>query len=148
MSKNNFQDVVNMHHYFGIEIKYTPAHMSSAQLKERSDFLQEELDEFKAAVAQQDMCEMADALIDIVVVAMGTAAMMGLPWDSLWDDVLRANMAKQRGVGKRGYAVDLIKPKNWVPPQTMYHLLMAGYHPSYRELIVQHEEKRLCQQDA
>ena len=144
MSKDNFSDVVNMHRFFGIEIQDTPTHISSTQLKERSDFLQEELDEFKAAMAQQDMCEMADALIDIVVVAMGTAAKMGLPWDSLWDDVLRANMAKQRGVGKRGYAVDLIKSKNWVPPQTMYHLLMAGYHPSYRESIVQQKELDLC----
>lgn len=142
MSKDNFSDVVNMHRFFGIPINSTPTHIPTAQLVERSNFIQEELNEFCEAMSTQDMPEMADALVDIVVVAMGTAAMMGLPWDKLWDDVLRANMAKQRGVGKRGHAIDLIKPIDWVPPQTMYHLLMAGYKPRTRELI-QEEESRL-----
>jgi predicted HAD superfamily Cof-like phosphohydrolase len=53
--------------------------------------------------------------------------MMGLPWDELWDDVHRANMAKERGVGKRGHAVDCVKPVGWTPPKTEKILQQAGY---------------------
>lgn len=75
----------------------------------------------------QDIDEQADALIDLVYVAKGTAVMMGLPWDMLWDDVQRANMSKEAGVGKRGHLVDCIKPPGWVPPQTHEILQLAGY---------------------
>ena len=46
--------------------------------------------------------------------------MMGLPWPQLWDEVQRANMAKERakhaGESKRGSALDVVKPEGWVPP--------------------------------
>ena len=41
-------------------------------------------------------CDHYDALIDLTYVAMGTAYMMGLPWQDLWDEVQRANMSKVR----------------------------------------------------
>jgi hypothetical protein len=53
--------------------------------------------------------------------------MMGLPWKELWDDVQRANMTKVRGVGKRGHAVDCIKPEGWIPPRTKEILEDWGY---------------------
>lgn len=42
---------------------------------------------------------------------------MGLPWQDLWDEVQRANMAKERGpTDKRGHSLDVRKPLGWEPP--------------------------------
>ena len=55
--------------------------------------------------------------------------MMGLPWQELWDDVQRANMAKERGTTKRGNVVDVMKPAGWQPPKTQEILVSHGYDP-------------------
>ena len=85
---------------------------------ERAAFMQEELDEFKRGAVQADLAEMADALIDLVYVVKGTAIEMGLPWEELWMDVQRANMAKVIGQTKRGIKIDVAKPPGWKGPQT------------------------------
>jgi hypothetical protein len=63
---------------------------------------------------------LADALVDIVYVAMGTAYMMGLPWQQLWDEVQRSNMDKVRASdasqSKRKNSLDVVKPQGWVGP--------------------------------
>lgn len=104
-----------------------PHHVSMRKLVERYDFMLEELHEFLTAIESQNMAELADALVDLVYVAKGTANLMGLPWAQLWDDVHRANMAKERGVGKRGNLVDCVKPDGWQPPKTEAILHTAGY---------------------
>jgi predicted HAD superfamily Cof-like phosphohydrolase len=96
-------------------------------MKERIDFLVEELTELQNGAEHHLIAEVADALVDLVYVAKGTAVMMGLPWQELWDDVHRANTAKERGIGKRGHKIDLIKPAGWHPPQTLKVLSKAGY---------------------
>jgi hypothetical protein len=101
--------------------------LTRRKLQERIECMQEELDEFKNAVFNQDFAEQADALIDLVYFAKGTAVMMGLPWDKLWDDVQRANMEKVRGVGKRGHAVDMVKPEGWQGPNGLKILTDRGF---------------------
>lgn len=155
---SEIRDVEKFHKKFGIMTADLPRHITHRKLKERLEFLFEELFEFASGcgfvvsangypigvkqtehitpiefmdVDEQDMPEMADALIDLVYVAKGTAVMMGLPWKELWDDVQRANMEKVRGVGKRGHAVDCIKPEGWVPPQTAAVLKDNGYVVEY-----------------
>jgi predicted HAD superfamily Cof-like phosphohydrolase len=127
LTYDEFEDVRACHKKFGILEARTPAKLADGLAKERIDFLQEELNEFREAVETGDIEGQADALIDLVYVAKGTAVMMGLPWEKLWDDVQRANMEKVRGVGKRGHAVDLVKPAGWKPPQTGRILQEAGY---------------------
>ena len=104
-----------------------PTHLTKRKLYERLECLQEEVNEFKAAIETQDLTEQADALVDLVYFAKGTANMLGLPWAQLWDDVHTANMAKKRGVVKRGHQVDCIKPVGWTPPQTLLILNISGY---------------------
>lgn len=104
-----------------------PVHLTKRKLRERLECMQEELQEFEEGLVRQDMEEMADALVDLVYFAKGTAMMMGLPWEELWDDVHAANMEKVPGVGKRGHQVDCIKPLGWIPPQTRAILLDHGY---------------------
>jgi len=127
---DELEDVRLFQKKFG-QLNFTiPGHLTKRKLKERSDFLQEELDEFKQACQSQDLALQADALIDLVYVAKGTAVMLGLPWETLWDDVQRANMEKVPGKTHRGHLVDAMKPPGWVGPRTMEILLTTGYQPN------------------
>lgn len=76
-----------------------------------------------------DLAGQADALVDLVYVALGTAVMMGLPWQELWSDVHAANLRKVRGRTKRDMPLDLMKPEGWVGPQTASILGHHGWKP-------------------
>lgn len=64
--------------------------------------------------------EALDALVDIVVFALGTVERMGFAkaWYDAWNAVHKANMAKVVGPNsKRGsFKLDLQKPVGWKPP--------------------------------
>jgi len=122
-----FKDVKDFHEKFGFLIGATPQHLTKRKLRQRRDFMAEELGEFTEALESQDLAEMADALVDLVYVALGTAVSLGLPWDKLWADVHRANMAKVRGMTARGYGADVKKPPGWVPPEGLAILKANGY---------------------
>lgn len=122
------QDIIDLNKKFGFILNKNPTHLPQAILMRRFNFIQEELDEFLLAAKQQNMEEMADALVDIVYVAIGTAVMMGLPWDEMWDEVQRANMTKEKGRTHRGHDDDLVKPKWWVGPQHKQILSAHGYN--------------------
>lgn len=117
-------------HY--LQLGYAPADgaprvLPRERMAERIAFLAEELHELEDAVAGGDLAGMADALVDLVVVALGTASQMRLPWPECWDEVLRANRAKVPGVGKRGMTLDLIKPPGWRAPDHGPILARHGY---------------------
>ena len=118
-------DVRDFHEKFDLLLGMQPRHLTRRKLQERIECLQEELTEFIEACDKQDLAAQADALIDLVYFAKGTAVMLGLPWRDLWDDVQRANMAKVRGETKRGHKVDVCKPAGWQGPQT--RLILEGY---------------------
>jgi predicted HAD superfamily Cof-like phosphohydrolase len=88
----------------------------------RINFMQEELREFVEATDRRDIVEAADALVDLVYVALGTAHMMHIPFDACWQEVQRSNMDKVRANGaadplsKRKHALDVVKPEGWKPP--------------------------------
>lgn len=88
----------------------------------RLGFLLEELEEFNRAWARGTLADAADALCDLVYVALGTAHLMGLPFDRCWDEVQRANLSKVRAEGaddprsKRRHHLDIVKPVDFVPP--------------------------------
>jgi predicted HAD superfamily Cof-like phosphohydrolase len=126
-----YLDVKRFHEKFGLLAFDTPGHLTDRKLRERVDCMMEELQEFNDACVAQDLAKMADALIDLVYFAKGTAVMMGLPWAELWDDVQRANMGKVRGVQIRQghvHLVDMIKPPGWQGPRTEEILAAAGYN--------------------
>lgn len=79
----------------------------------------EEVAEFKLAAARYDIAETADALIDLVYFALGRLIELGLSPSMVFEEVHKANMAKQRGeLSKRPGAMghDAIKPEGWKPP--------------------------------
>lgn len=112
-----FDDVAEFHHQvLGIE-STAPTWETPNSLDERYEFMREELEEFGEAVNAEDMVKAADALADLVYVALGTAHQMGLPFDEIWAAVHKANMQKMRGIGKRGMVYDAVKPPEWVGPE-------------------------------
>lgn len=139
----NFEDVVEFHDKFDLGIRTSPGHLTRRKLQERIDFMQEELNEFIEGANTQDLSEQADALIDLVYVAMGTAHMLGLPWKQLWDDVHRANMAKVRGIGKRGNLNDCIKPADWTPPMTTTILVHNGYSLESQKYVAEYRDDKI-----
>lgn len=121
--------VAEMHRKFGLGEATKPTLKGTQPLVERLHCLEEELKELRDAMADNDLPGIADALVDLVVFAKGTAVQLGLPWAALFDDVMRANMAKVRGVGKRGHKVDLVKPEGWQGPETEEILRTYGWKP-------------------
>lgn len=109
--------IVIMHEHYGLRAPSTPRQLDQETHDYRVKFLHEELQEYIEAETLEDKI---DALVDLVVVAMGTAHMHGFDWSSHWNEVHRANMQKERctdaSQSKRGSALDLIKPEGWVGP--------------------------------
>jgi hypothetical protein len=60
----------------------------------RQKMLDSEVQELRDAVAARDLTGIADALADIVYVAIGTAVTYGLPFDAILAEVHRSNMTK------------------------------------------------------
>jgi len=91
-----------------------------AFLKFRIGFLQEELDETREAHVVRDAEEIVDGLIDLCVVAIGTLDAFGVDPYKAWDEVLKANMAKEVGVKPTRPnplgVPDLVKPEGWEAP--------------------------------
>jgi len=94
-----------------------PTIVSDVFAIERFRFMTEELEEFLDSAIKADIVGTADALADIIYVALGTAHQMGLPFQAIWEHVHRANMRKVKGDTKRGNKVDAMKPEGWVPPE-------------------------------
>ena len=117
---DEMEDVRAFYEKFQQPMSITPTTnlVTPTRIAERAAFMQEELNEFNQGAVTNDLAAMADALIDLVYVAKGTAIEMGLPWEELWQDVQRANMAKVIGTTHRGIKIDVAKPPGWVGPHT------------------------------
>tara|TARA_Y100000356_G_C11112050_1_gene210150 strand:+ start:192 stop:602 length:411 start_codon:yes stop_codon:yes gene_type:complete len=107
---------------FGIKFavnKLTPD-LKKEYLEFRINFLEEELDELKKAFQEEKGEDVVDALIDLVVVALGTLDSFDVDIDKAWFRVHFANMKKELGVNKSRKNIfnlpDLIKPKSWKEP--------------------------------
>lgn len=121
MSQDWVKDVHDMHEKFGFHgtvATFTPEQMRQL-LDHRHEFLKEEMRELAEAIEARDGHGVADALVDICVVAIGTMDLFDLPSNEYWDEVHDANMAKERGVkpGRKSVmGMDLRKPEGWVAP--------------------------------
>lgn len=112
------EDVKNFHSNFLVPMADSPSLLDRQAHDFRLDFLKEEVREFEEG---QTIHDKADALVDLVYVALGTALMMGLPWAKLWATVHERNMAKRLAKpdgsdSKRKNPLDVVKPPGWYPP--------------------------------
>jgi len=116
MTDRMWRDVESFHAKFHITPRFaipTPlGAFPGATGRERVRHLGEELDELRKACANGDVAKQADALADLIYVALGTALMMGLPWTQVWDAVHAANMRKVDATGPKQVA----KPAGWQDP--------------------------------
>lgn len=121
-------DVRAFHERFNIRPRMalpTPVHaLPSSAGAQRVGHLVEELKEFMEAVRAGDLTGQADALADLVYVALGTAIMMGVPWNAVWDEVHAANMRK--AVGLEPEKQGIVKPAGWVGPDVAGAIARAG----------------------
>ncbi len=114
------KDITDFHEKFsnGYEgpPRELPAHLSHFRIK----FLREELEEYELAVQAGDLVKQADALLDLIYVALGTKYLQGFPINQIWDLVHQANMKKVRATkveqSTRGSLFDVVKPVGWTAP--------------------------------
>lgn len=118
-----FTQVGEFRKKMGLPVSDTPHLLSGNETMYFSRFILEELSEFMKANEEGTLVDAADALVDMIYVAMGMAHAMGLPYDELFPVVHQANMAKQPANevirSMRGSQYDVVKPLNWEPPEPM-----------------------------
>ena len=96
-----------------------------AQFKMYLGLIQEEFKELQVAVENNDQLETLDALIDILVVTIGTIHSMGADAEGAWKEVMRTNFAKiDKDTGKVRKREDgkVLKPLGWTAPDLKPYL--------------------------
>ncbi len=82
--------------------------------------IEEEAKELSVAINNHDKVETLDALIDILVVTVGTIHSMGADAEGAWKEVMATNFAKiDKDTGKVRKREDgkVLKPLGWVAPE-------------------------------
>jgi predicted HAD superfamily Cof-like phosphohydrolase len=89
-------DVAEFHRTFHLPVLENPQIPGPDRCALRVNLLQEELDEFKDAIAAGDITAVADALADIQYVLSGAILEFGLApkFKALFEEVQRSNMSK------------------------------------------------------
>ena len=66
----------------------------------------------------ENFTHLADGIIDSVYVLLHAANSLGIPFDLVWDEVHRSNMAKlwEDGKARRREDGKILKPPGWTPP--------------------------------
>ena len=99
----NFEKVGLFMKTFGQEVKTIPSLSYEKINKLRISLINEELEEFKEAIRNNDLKEVADALTDILYVTYGAGHAFGINLDKCFDEVQRSNMSKLGEDGKPIY---------------------------------------------
>ena len=97
---SNFERVKKFMETFGQEIKEKASFPSEKITALRYDLIKEELDEFKDAIKNRDIKEVADALTDILYVTYGAGHAFGIDLDKCFEEVQNSNMSKLGDDGK------------------------------------------------
>lgn len=107
--------VREFHQAFGHPVANRPAMLTLDRVQARSNWMAEEVEEFKKARTLEDQ---ADAMIDLLYFALGTLVEMGIEAETLFHIVHKANMDKLWPDGKPRLAGDgkVQKPPTWREP--------------------------------
>ena len=99
----NFEKVKKFMTTFGQEVKTNPSFASDKINLLRYELIKEELDEFKVALENNNLLEVADALTDILYVTYGAGHAFGIDLDKCFEEVQNSNMSKLDKNGKPIY---------------------------------------------
>ena len=115
---SNFNKVKTFMETFGQEVKNKPSFSSEKINDLRYELIREELDEFKEALKNKDILEVADALTDILYVTYGAGHAFGIDLDKCFEEVQQSNMSKLDENGKPIYndAGKVMKGPNYFKP--------------------------------
>ena len=115
---SNFEKVGIFMKTFGQEVKNGPGLSTEKINNLRVSLISEELEEFKVAIKNNDLKEVADALTDILYVTYGAGHAFGINLDKCFEEVQQSNMSKLGDDGKPIYndAGKVMKgPKYFMP---------------------------------
>ena len=99
----NFEKVGKFMKTFGQDVK-TNSGLSSEKINLlRIKLIEEELGEFKKAINEKNLIEVADALTDILYVTYGAGHAFGIDLDKCFNEVQKSNMSKLDDKGKPIY---------------------------------------------
>lgn len=114
------KDVVEFHNTYGQPVLDIPTVPTKDRQSLRISLIAEELEELKAAFENNDIVEVADALVDLMYVVNGCAAECGLQnlIDKCHAEVHASNMSKLGTDGKPIKREDgkVLKGVNYFPP--------------------------------
>lgn len=80
----------------------------------RRKLIEEESLEVFEAMNAEDLVGIADGLVDLIYVAVGTAVAYGIDLAPIWEEVHHSNLQKTNGPSRADGKV--LKPDNWIPP--------------------------------
>lgn len=89
------------------------------QLEMYLNLVEEEFNELDMARSFNDHTEQLDALVDIIVVAIGAIISMGVDPQRAWNEVIATNIAKidpKTGKVRKRADGKVLKPEGWQPP--------------------------------
>ena len=114
----NFQKVKTFMQTFDQEVKSKPSFSTEKINELRYNLIKEELEEFKHALENKDLLEVADALTDILYVTYGAGHAFGIDLDSCFEEVQNSNMSKLGKDGKPIFneAGKVMKGPNYYKP--------------------------------
>ncbi len=115
---SNFGKVKTFMKTFGQEVKDKPSFPDKKIQDLRYELIKEELDEFKQAIEDKNLKEVADALTDILYVTYGAGHAFGIDLDKCFDEVQSSNMSKLGSDGKPIYneSGKVMKGPNYFQP--------------------------------
>jgi predicted HAD superfamily Cof-like phosphohydrolase len=116
MSKDWYQDIVEFHKVVMQENLLTYPNIPNDKMKIlEKKLILEEVMETVEAIDSCDLVELADGIVDSIVVLLGCAVTYGIDIRPIWDEIHKTNMAKKDGEiradGKK------LKPIGWKPPE-------------------------------
>lgn len=120
---NNLEAKINEAYVkYGLSYDGPPRHLTPEEKMYRISCMREEIEEYNEA---ETLTDQYDALIDLLVFAVGSLYRHGFPLQEGFDAVMKANMSKVPGnnphkadKARAEYkGTDLVKPNGWTPPE-------------------------------
>lgn len=107
--------VRHFHLALGLPTARTPRLLVPQRIQERSKWMREELNEFESATT---IPEQADAMVDLMYLAIGSLVEMGVPPGRVFELVHAANMGKRwpDGAARLDGEGKVLKPPAWSSP--------------------------------
>lgn len=95
-----------------------PPELTEDVVDYRMGLLSEETQETIGAWRTKNPEEIVDGHVDVITIALGNLAIFGVSFEKAMEQVMQANMAKEKGKRKESDpdGQSIIKPEGWVKP--------------------------------